>query len=323
LRHRSSFVAAVVVLAVVSLGAACSSDSKPSAGTAAAAASSSSTAPACSRPHAAGQTTESFDFQGVNRTYELYVPATYDGSRPVPLVFDFHGYGSNAKQQMNYGNFKPLADRDNFLIVAPEGQGDGAAKHFSLTASGGLQNDVQMTQALLDRLETQFCVDAKRVYSTGMSDGGLMTSILACTASDRFAAFGAVAVIVYIPNTCMSGRPVAITAFSGTADPIVPFNGGKVNCCGGSQIGAAPDAMAGWATRNGCDPAFSDETLGSEVIKRTWHNCAAGTETVFYMIQGGGHTWPGASFATRLGLTTNQISASDTIWAFFQAHPLP
>ncbi len=110
-------------------------------------------------------------------------------------MFDFHGFGSNAVQQMVYGNFKPEADRDDFLIVAPDGQVP-ADRHFNLTGEKGLQNDVQMVGALLDHIEATFCVDRTRVYSTGMSDGGAMTSVLACEMSNRFAAFGAVAVVV-------------------------------------------------------------------------------------------------------------------------------
>src|SRR5205085_8569 len=134
------------------------------------------------------QFAQTFDFQGVARTYQLYVPSAYHGTTDVPVVFDFHGYGSNAVQQMVYGNFKPLADRHDFLIVAPDGQ--GASRHFNLTNERGLQNDIAMVLALLDHIEATFCVDKDRVYSTGMSDGGAMTSVLACVASNRFAAFG-------------------------------------------------------------------------------------------------------------------------------------
>jgi polyhydroxybutyrate depolymerase len=131
-----------------------------------------------------------------------------------------------------------------------------------------------------------------------------------------------VAVVVYVP-ACAQGHPVAITAFSGTADPIVPFNGGKVNCCGGAVLGAAPEAMAAWAGHDGCSAAFTDTRLGSEVRRRTWSGCGSGSEVVFYIIDGGGHTWPGSVSFAALGLTTQQIKASDVIWAFFQAHRLP
>jgi polyhydroxybutyrate depolymerase len=273
--------------------------------------------PACARPHAAGQVAQSFTFQGVSRTYQLYVPAKYTGTKLVPLVFDFHGFGSNAVQQMAYGNFKPEADRDDFLIVAPDGQVP-ADRHFNLTGAKGLQNDVQMVGALLDRIEATFCVDTAHVYATGMSDGGAMTSVLACQMSNRFAAFGAVAVVV----ACGGTRPVPIMGFAGTADPVVPFNGGKVNCCGGGHVAGASPSMTSWAKFDKCAAKFTDTKLSSEVTRRTWSGCAAGSAAIFYMIMGGGHTWPGSITIPYLGKTTKQIDASATIWKFFQAHPL-
>ena len=275
---------------------------------------------ACHRPHKAGQFAQSFTFQGKKRTYQLYVPAAYKGTKRVPLVFNFHGFGSNAVQQMLYGDFKPQADKFNFLIVAPDGQDAKIGRHFSFGNEPGLQSDVLMVSALLGHVRATLCVDAARVYSTGMSDGGAMTSVLACTSPDKFAAFAAVAVIVYCgqPTT----RKVPIAAFSGTADPVVPFNGGAVHCCGGTVLAAAPTSMAKWAAHDKCNAAFTDTRLGSEVRRRTWKGCASGTAPVFYIIDGGGHTWPGSISIPRLGLTTPQIKASAVIWKFFAAHKL-
>jgi polyhydroxybutyrate depolymerase len=248
------------------------------------------------------------------------VPAAYDGTRAVPVVFNFHGFGSNAEQQMAYGNFKPLADRDNFLVVAPNGQ--GKPLHFNLNGERGAQDDIAMVVALLDHLDATLCVDEKRVYATGMSNGGAVASILACQASDRFAAFGAVAVILFVPG-CGALHPIAITAFMGTDDPVVPFDGGKVTCCGSPVIPGAPDALAGWAAFDGCAPEFTDDRIDTEVRKRTWAGCLPGGEIAFYIIDGGGHTWPGSIAVKGVGATTTQIDASATIWDFFKAHPLP
>jgi len=287
---------------------------------AAAATTTSGASTACAKPHAPGQTADAFMYLGVNRTYQLYVPRSYTGTRAVPLLFNFHGFGSNAIEQMVYGNFKPLADRFGFVIVAPDGQG-AANRHFNLTNEPGLQNDLQMVGALLDHLEASLCIDARRVYSSGMSDGGAMTSLLACTASNRFAAFAPVAVVLSGKN-CAQARRVPIMAFSGTKDPIVPFNGGKVNCCGGATVGSAPAAMAGWAAHNACRPTPVDVHVGSDVVRRTWRRC--GGTTVFYIVVGGGHTWPGSPInVPGLGVTTHTIDASNLIWRFFATHRLP
>lgn len=274
------------------------------------------------KPEASGQSDVTMSYQGQDRTYIQYVPASYTGATSVAVVFEFHGFGSNAAQQIVYGDYRPLADRDGFIIVAPNGQKSAAGQHFNLTSEPGLQDDVAFVQAVLDRIESQFCVNEHRVYATGMSDGGAMTSALACSASNRFAAFGPVAVELYLP-TCAAGHDVSIASFHGTADPVVPFNGGKVSCCGNPTLGSAPDAMAGWAGHDGCSPTFADHTLSPQVVERTWSGCHPGAEVRFYMIQGGGHTWPGSKVALGpLGLTTTEISATDTLWAFFQAHPL-
>ncbi len=324
-RVGGTFIAGLALLVGVALATSgCSSNSShatPLPSTTLAPATSTSTtkpAAACARPHASGQFAQTFTFQGVPRTYQLYVPKAYTGTTHVPLVFNFHGFGSNAVQQMVYGNFKPESERDDFLIVAPDGQVP-ADRHFNLTAEKGLQNDPQMVGALLDHIEATLCVATTRVYATGMSDGGAMTSVLACSMSNRFAAFGAVAVVV----ACGGPRPVPIMAFAGTADPVVPFNGGKVNCCGGGTVAGAAPSMVSWAAHDKCSATYHDVQLSSQVTRRTWSGCAAGGTVIFYIIRGGGHTWPGSIPIPSLGLVTQQIDASATIWKFFQAHTLP
>ncbi len=325
---RTTFVVLVAIVAIVAAGCSSSSRSSasststtrpPSTGTTPAATTATTTVRGrpCGRPHTAGHFAQSFVFQGVSRTYQLYVPKVYAGTRNVPLVFDFHGFGSNALQQMVYGNFKPQADADDFLIVSPDGQVP-AARHFNLTGEKGLQDDVQMVAALLDHIEATLCVDAHRVYSTGMSDGGAMTSVLACRMSDRFAAFGPVAVVV----ACASKKAVPIMAFAGTADPVVPFNGGKVNCCGGGHVAGAAPSMVTWATTDHCSTKYQDLQVSSEVTRRTWPGCAPGGSVTFYIVAGGGHTWPGSIPIASLGKTTKQIDASATLWRFFRAHAL-
>ena len=259
------------------------------------------------RPHAAGQSSQSFAFEGVQRTYQLYVPRVYGGTTDVPLVFDFHGFGSNAKQQIAYGNFEPLADRHDFVIVAPDGQ--GAARHFNLSGEKGLQNDVSMVLALVKHIEATFCIDTARVFSTGMSDGGAMTSVLACVAPTTFAAFGPVAVQLAPPGC--KDHPVAMVAFHGTADPVVPYAGGKVNCCGGAILGSTPKAMAKWAAHDHCDATFADKQLGTQVSRRTWSGCENGSSVVLLLDhRRRPHVAGRISIPAVLGITTKQIDAS-------------
>lgn len=265
---------------------------------------------------------ETFAVGGVDRSYALSVPDSYRGDRPVPVVFEFHGFGSNGMQQLLYGNFGPEAQKDGFIVVAPDGQGSGGGRHFNLQGAAGEADDVAFTLALLDRLEATLCLDAKRVYATGMSDGGGMTSVLACRAADRFAAFGSVALVFHLPG-CAPGRPVPIMAFHGTADPIVPFAGGPVHCCGGASVPDVPGTMVAWAAQDRCSATPDEAMLSAMVLRRSWPGCAGASAVVLYAIQGGGHTWPGTAFSFgALGVTTHEIDASQTLWDFFRAHPL-
>jgi polyhydroxybutyrate depolymerase len=273
---------------------------------------SASAKPACVRPHAPGLFSQSFTFEGKTRTYQLYVPHRYTGKQRVPVVFEFHGAGSNAIQQVVYGDFTPESERDGFLIVAPDGQGNPL--HFNISNEPGLQSDITMGAALADHIESMFCIDTAREYATGMSSGAGETIALACVYPNRFAAFGPVAATGFVSG-CGLTHPVSMAAFQGTADPIVPYNGGPLT-------GPAPANMAQWAAHDGCASRFVDTRLGTEVIRRSWHSCAGHSRVDFYIIVGGGHTWPGSRFSLPFGLTTHQIDASAAIWHFFRAHPL-
>lgn len=270
-------------------------------------------------PEARGGT---LSFEGTERRYVLHLPPQYDGLAPLPVVFDFHGYGSAAGAQLAYSGIVPVADREGFVVVGPEGQ--GRPPHFTLLGATATEaDDVAFTVALLDDLAARLCLDPTRVYATGMSNGGALSSVLACRASDRFAAAAAVAALVHLPACADADRPVPFLAMMGTGDPVVPFAGGRVNCCGNPNIPAATDTVAAFARRHGCDASPAIERLGDDVEHRRFEGCAAAVE--FYVIEGGGHTWPGAAVdlgSRGLGPTTRTVDATETIWSFFERHRL-
>ena len=268
---------------------------------------------ACTDDVPAGRSERTVTVGEVDRSYLLYVPrGATDGLRP--LVVTMHGFGSNATQQVAYTGIEAAADRHGFAVVAPNGT--GTPPRFDLLGVA----DVGFVEAAIDDASDIACVDPDRVYATGMSNGGAMSSVLGCRAPERFAAIAPVAAIIFVAPFCTNAPPIPIIAFMGDADPVVPFNGGKVNCCGNPTIGSAPEAMAGWAAHNGCDAAFTDEDLASDVVRRTWTGCDGGADTVFHIVEGGGHTWPGAIPIQQLGATTSSIDATEAIWEFFAAH---
>lgn len=260
---------------------------------------------------------------GVTREYRLYVPAIYDPATPVPLVFNLHGYGSNMQQQEFYGDFKPIADTANFIIVHANGVLDGTGTRFWNTfGSSTTVDDLGFLVALLDDISADYSIDQDRVYSTGMSNGGFMSHDLACFRSTRFAAIASVTGTMISPRlaNCASTHPMPVMQIHGTADATVPYAGG------GGFVGVET-LVQYWRTFNNCDPTptvtqvpNTSTTDGCTVEHHVYGGGDAGSTVELFKVLGGGHTWPGAIFNT--GITNQDINASVEIWRFFSRYRL-
>ena len=143
-----------------------------------------------------------------------------------------------------------------------------------------------------------------------------MANRLACEAADMFAAVAPVAGAYTQHEECDPVRPVPMMIFHGDADPVVPYNGA------GELFPPVEDFAAGWAVRNGCDTEPDDSVVAPDVTERRWAECDAGADVVLYIIDDGGHGWPGTARPGAEAVTTDSISATDLIWEFFEAHPL-
>lgn len=259
----------------------------------------------------------SITHDGMQRDYILYVPAIYDGTTNVPLLFNFHGYTSNANQQLFYGDFRPIADTANFIVVHPQGTLDNTGNtHFNVGWGGSSVDDFSFTSALLDTLISQYAIDADRVYSTGMSNGGYMSFNLACNLSDRIAAVGSVtgAMVSTTLSNCNASHTTPIIQIHGTNDATVPYNGSAWSA-------GIPDILNFWSTYNGCTPTpiieamtDTDPTDGSTVEKHSYYDNNGCTTVLHYKITGGGHTWPGAPID--IGGTNYDINGSVEVWKF-------
>lgn len=252
------------------------------------------------------------------------MPPAYDGGGALPVVINLHGFSSSAEEQAAYSGFPAKGAAEGFIVVTPQGVGD--PPFWNMVGVALLQDDVAFISDLLDALESQLCIDPQRVYATGISNGAGMSNRLACDLSGRIAAIGTVAGTAF-PVNCAAPRPVPVIAFHGTADPLVPYAGGPINA-GLSlrlnlQAPPAEEAIASWAEHNGCTTGPSRESVSAHVERIAYDGCDAGASVELYAIAGGGHTWPGASDVPRLGATTHEISATELIWAFFAAHPMP
>jgi polyhydroxybutyrate depolymerase len=259
---------------------------------------------------------------GEKRNYLLYVPESYDPSKPTPLVISMHGFVQWPANQMHMTRWNDLADQYGFIVVYPSGT--GFPKRWRAGSSGS-NPDVTFISDLIDKLESEYNIDPARIYANGMSNGGGMTTLLSCDLSDRIAAIGTVAGAYSLPwNECHPSRPVPAIVFHGSADPIVPYQGG-ISGNSGFNLPAIPDWVKELAGRNGCKDTSQELPTNEEVSGVHFGACADNADVVFYTIAGGGHTWPGGNplpeFIT--GRTTRDINATRTMWDFFEQHPLP
>jgi len=259
----------------------------------------------------------------IEREYIIYIPEKYNSQEAVPMVLNFHGYTSSATQQLFYGDFRSIADRENFIVVHPQGTLDAFGNaHFNVGWGGSQIDDVGFTSALIDHIASTYNINLKRVYSTGMSNGGFMSYHLACNLSDKIAAIASVTGSMSMPtfDNCALAKAVPILEIHGNADAVVPYDGSAI---------ALPieDVISFWITQNNCSetPITTpiediDTTDGSTVIHFIYQNGTNGSSVEHFFIDGGGHTWPGSNFL--LDQTNYDIDASQEIWRFFSQYDL-
>jgi polyhydroxybutyrate depolymerase len=199
--------------------------------------------------------------------------------------------------------------------VHPEGLGTPQTWHFGVATEA--QADLMFFRDLISYLEGQWSIDPKRIYVTGMSNGAQMMNHLGCELSDIIAAIGPVSGGYPSLHSCNPVRPMPVVAFHGTADNLIPYEGQ------GQILLPARERAAGWASHNGCDHTPMVTFQKGQVTGETWGNCRDGADVILYTIVGGGHSWPGSDMLPQLGITTKDINATDVIWDFFAAHPMP
>ncbi|HXW88296.1 MAG TPA: PHB depolymerase family esterase [Streptosporangiaceae bacterium] len=278
----------------------------------------STTSPGAGRPGPlpVGTTRRQLSVDGSARSYLIHIPPSYNGLRPLPVVVTFHGLGATAQAQLALSGFAAVADRNGFVVVAPQ------ARRFGwdfLTPPSRPGSDAAFVVALLRDLRSVACVDPQRCYVSGISNGAAVVFALACGNVGGFAAYGAVAGAFYSPR-CYRAPPQPIVYFHGTADRLVPIDGGRVF---GVPIAPARQSMAAWAAHNGCPAGARRSVVASDVTLFSWAGGRGGADVDYYVIAGGGHSWPGADrsiaqFTDRfLGRTTESISASQIMWDFF------
>jgi polyhydroxybutyrate depolymerase len=282
------------------------------------------------------------DAGGAQHDVRVYVPTTYDGDSELPLVMNFHGFGSNGDQQAAFTGYEELAEEEGFIVVHPTGvpsstDTQGRNSWETLATDDPAKDDLEFTNELLDLLIEDYCVDATRVYATGMSGGGIFASQLVCEMSDRLAAAVSVAAI-YFPASCDPAEAAPFMAIHGTEDPTVPFDGDLTGTRFESEPFAEllfstpiPDQFAQFAAVMGCDTEGERVQTSTDVFTTTYSGCDDDVPLVFHEVVGGGHAWPSSPLTepdspvveqlTELqGYSTFDIDATADAWAFFEQH---
>lgn len=268
----------------------------------------------------------SFSHDGVTRTYSFYVPANYSSANPVPLVLNLHGYTSNGAQQAAYGDFRPIADTANFIVVHPNGTNDPLTSQpfWNFGIFGATVDDYGFLEALIDTISSNYSINQSRIYSVGMSNGGFMSYGLACQ-SNRFAAVGSVTGSMSVPmyNSCTPAHPTPIIHIHGTDDNINPYTGN-----GTSK--ATEEVVEFWVNNNNCNTTpqitavpNTNPTDGATAERYLYSGGTNGHTVEFFKVTGGGHTWPGAPIPIPTnGNTCMDFSASKEVWRFFSQYEL-
>lgn len=252
----------------------------------------SSVSPGCAREQIdhGRKIEKSISAAGLERKYILDVPDAVKAGQPAALIFDFHGWGHSGSGVWNVSRFKELAERDGFVTVYPDGlpislMGRDPRPGWEIQKTDG-NRDLEFVRAMLAEIEASYCIDLDRVYSTGFSNGGYLSHLLACEMSERFAAVAPVGGGDLL-TPCHPSRPVPVLIHHGTQDPLIP-------------LAKAQAARDGWATRNGCGSHESKDGC------QHFTGCRDGAD-VAYCEENVAHSWP--------------VPATARIWSFFQNHP--
>jgi len=255
---------------------------------------------------APGNSTAMLTHDGRAREYMIHVPSSYTGSSPVPFVIDIHGLTSSDSAQAGLSGWRAKSDQVGFIVVHPQGLGNswnGGDLCCGSSQSSGVDDEGFM-RAIVTKISEQACINMKRVYATGLSNGGAMSHLLACNAADVFAATAPIS-MGNGTRPCTPSRPISVIMYRGTTDTLVRYNGG-----------AFPSAMADfeqWRTLNGC--TGSPTKIHGVCDHFAPSQCLGGVEVTQCTLNAGHVLYSSAA--------SSGVAVPDIVWEAFDRQYLP
>ena len=251
---------------------------------------------------------------GETREYILYVPNSYDETTAVPLIFNFHGYGGNASEYMTYADMRSLAESENFILVYPQGSNLDGSPHWNPSLPGNENksnaDDLGFIEALINKLETDYMIDRKRIYACGYSNGGMMSYGLASHKSNLIAAVGSISGVM-IDSDINPSHPMPVIKIHGTSDEVLPYNGIS------GEYNSVEATLEYWKNFNNTNTTpitttFNDNGIVIEhfIYADGDNNC----NVEHYKVIEGGHVWFDLNFQ---GANTSML-----IWDFVSRYDI-
>ena len=271
----------------------------------------------------AGSSSHAISVDGASRTFRVYRPAVLPAA--APLVVMLHGgFGTGMQAERSY-HWDGEAARAHFVVAYPDGldrawnTGGGCCGVPGRTGT----DDVGFITAMVSAIEHAVPINPRRVYATGISNGGMMAYTLACRTT-MFAAIGPDSATEL--GNCPTPARVSVIHIHGTADRNIPYHGGRGDGIAHIDGPAVPALSAAWRHIDRC----AAPVIGTAgVVTTSTANCPAGRAVELVTIAGAGHQWPGAvpdPLAQRLlhlDPPSTALNATQVIWEFFAAHPRP
>jgi polyhydroxybutyrate depolymerase len=276
-----------------------------------------------------------FEHNGLKRTYLVHVPKCYNKNIPTPLVIALHGGGGSAKKMKAFTKFDEISEKENFIVLFPQGykrQWNDGRNAESIPAQQLNIDDVGFISALTDFICSQYTIDKSRIYASGPSNGGFMTTRLGCELNNKLAAIAPV--ISTFPEQllekCTPENPLPVMLINGSNDPLVPYNGGdvKVGKKTRGKILSTHETVMFWVKHNKCNQTpkkveFEDKDKGDSAtaVLEIYSGTEENSVVILISVNGGGHTVPGGKqYLPRgiVGIVCRDFVAEEIIWDFFK-----